>query len=271
VLPVSFRDWLARTSQPRHTVVVIPARYQSTRLPGKPLADLGGEPMIVHVYRRARDTSGVDAVIVATDDDRIVRAIEDAGGVACLTSSDHRTGTERVAEVAAAIDCEIVINLQGDEPFIHPDMIRATIEPLARDRSLDMSTVCRAITNADDHLDPNVVKVVRDNQGMALYFSRSPIPHLRGPRPTLWKHFGLYGYRKPFLLRLAQLAPTPLEQAESLEQLRALEHGYRIYTAITEHDSIGVDTPEDLDRARRLLAADARHAAVGEPAGRAHT
>jgi 3-deoxy-manno-octulosonate cytidylyltransferase (CMP-KDO synthetase) len=262
---------LARTSQPRHAVVVIPARFQSTRLPGKALADIAGEPMIVHVYRRALDTPDVDAVIVATDDHRIAAAVESAGGIACLTSAGHRTGTERVAEVAAALDCEIVINLQGDEPLIHPETIRATIEPLARDPSLEMTTVCRAITDVNEVADPNVVKVVRDTRGMALYFSRSPIPHLRGARPKLWKHFGIYGYRKSFLLQLARLAPTPLEEAESLEQLRALEHGYRIYTAITEHDSIGVDTPEDLDRARRLLTSSARLTAVREPAGRAHT
>jgi 3-deoxy-manno-octulosonate cytidylyltransferase (CMP-KDO synthetase) len=271
VLPVSLRDLLARTSQPPHTVVVIPARYDSSRLPGKVLADIGGEPMIVHVYRRAAATTGVDAVIVATDDERVVKAVEAVGGIACLTRADHRTGTDRVAEIAEALDCEIVVNLQGDEPLIHPEMIRATIEPLSRDASLEMSTVCRAITDPDDYMNPNVVKVVRDSRGMALYFSRSPIPHVRGPRPTLWKHFGLYGYRKPFLLQFTRLTPTPLEQAESLEQLRALEHGYRIFTATTEHDSIGVDTPEDLDRARRLMSSHTRLDAepVG-PGDRAH-
>ncbi len=228
--------------------------------------------MILHVYRQAAATPGVDAVIVATDDERVMRAVEDGGGRACLTSSTHRTGTDRVAEVAAALDCDIVVNLQGDEPLVHPEMIHATIEPLVRDASLEMSTVCRAMTDDDDYLNPNVVKVVRDARGMALYFSRSPIPHLRGPRPTLWKHFGLYGYRRDFLLRLAHLAPTPLEQAESLEQLRVLEHGFRIYTAVTEHDSIGVDTPEDLDRARRLIGSRSRHEATSVGRGdRAHT
>lgn len=227
--------------------------------------------MIVHVYRRAAATPGVDAVIVATDDNRVVAAVEASGGIACLTSSEHRTGTDRVAEVAAAIDCQIVINLQGDEPLIHPDMIQATIEPLLRDATLNMSTVCRAIDQQDDYLNPNVVKVVRSAQGMALYFSRSPIPHVRGPRPTLWKHFGIYGYRKAFLLQFSRMTPTPLEQAESLEQLRALEHGFGIYTALTEHDSIGVDTPEDLDRARRLLSTRPTRAAANMGSGdRAH-
>ncbi len=227
--------------------------------------------MIVHVYRRAAATPGVDAVIVATDDARVVRAIEADGGIACLTSSAHRTGTDRVAEVAAQIDCQIVVNVQGDEPLVHPEMIRATIDPLISDPSLQMSTVCRAMTSADDYMNPNVVKVVRDTRGMALYFSRSPIPHLRGPQPTMWKHFGLYGYRRQFLLEFTALAPTPLEQAESLEQLRALEHGFRIYAAVTEHDSIGVDTPEDLNRARHLVGTAAAHtAATTAPGDRAH-
>lgn len=227
--------------------------------------------MIVHVYRRAAATPGIDAVIVATDDERVVRAIEADGGVACLTSNAHRTGTDRVAEVAAQLDCEIVVNLQGDEPLVHPEMIRALIDPLVSDPSLQMSTVCRAITSEDDYMNPNVVKVVRDIRGMALYFSRSPIPHLRGPQPTLWKHFGLYGYRRQFLLEFTALTATPLEQAESLEQLRALEHGFGIYTALTEHDSIGVDTLEDLNRARHLVgAAAARPAATTQPDVRAH-
>jgi 3-deoxy-manno-octulosonate cytidylyltransferase (CMP-KDO synthetase) len=271
VLPVSFRDPLARTSPSPTTAVVIPARYDSTRLPGKPLADLHGEPMIVHVYRRAAAVPGVDAVIVATDDERVIRAIEDCGGTAVMTARTHRTGTDRVAEVAAGLDCDLVVNVQGDEPLVHPEMIAAVIAPLRDDPSLEMSTVCRPLTDPGDYLNPNVVKLVRDVQGRALYFSRSPIPHLRGPQPPLWKHFGLYGYRRDFLLRFAQLPATPLEQAESLEQLRALEHGFRIHAATTEHDSIGVDTPEDLDRARRQLAAADRHqTAVSGRDGRAH-
>jgi 3-deoxy-manno-octulosonate cytidylyltransferase (CMP-KDO synthetase) len=271
VLPVSSRDPLQKSSSAPQTVVVIPARFDSSRLPGKPLADIGGEPMIVHVCRRAAATPGVDAVIVATDDERVRRVVEDYGGRAQMTSSAHRTGTERVAEVAAHLDCEIVVNVQGDEPLIHPEMISATIAPLVGDATLQMSTVCRSLTDEGDYLNPNVVKVVRDSRGMALYFSRSPIPHLRGPRPTLWKHFGLYGYRRTFLLRLAALPQTPLEQAESLEQLRVLEHGFGIYTALTEHDSIGVDTPEDLDRVRRLIGVRARQeAAHAGPGDRAH-
>lgn len=211
--------------------------------------------MIAHVCRAALRVPGVDAVVVATDDDRVARAVEGSGAVARMTASTHRTGTDRVAEVAAALDCQIVVNLQGDEPFVHPEMLRATIAPLHEDPSLNMSTVCRPITDEADLANPNVVKVVRDARGRALYFSRSPIPFLRGPRPTMLKHIGIYGYRRAFLLHFAQLPPTPLEQAESLEQLRALEHGYQIHAALTEHDSIGIDTPDDLERARQLLAA----------------
>lgn len=209
--------------------------------------------MVVHVYRRALAAPGVGLVVVATDDDRVAQVVRDAGGTAIMTSSGHRTGTERVAEVASLLDCEIIVNVQGDEPFVHPEMITATIEGLEANPAASMSTVCRAMGADEDWLNPNVVKVARDLSGHALYFSRSPIPHLRGPRPTIWKHFGLYAYRRQFLLDLAALPPTPLEQAESLEQLRALEHGYRIFVALTEHDSIGVDTPEDLQQARQRI------------------
>lgn len=219
--------------------------------------------MIVHVLRRAEAAPGVDRVIVATDDERVASVVRTAGGTAQLTAASHRTGTERVAEVAAGLDCEIVVNLQGDEPFVHPEMIEAVVAPLLRAPALQMSTVCRHIVDDDDYLNPNVVKAVRGLDGRALYFSRAPIPHLRGPRPVLLKHFGLYAYRRIFLLHLAALPPTPLEQAESLEQLRALEHGFDIHAALTEHDSLGIDTPEDLERARRLAAApDDRGAAV---------
>ena len=219
--------------------------------------------MIEHVYRRTASARGVDAVMVATDDERIVTAVRGFGGIAMMTGSSHRTGTDRIAEVAAHLPCEIILNVQGDEPLIEPEMIEAVIAPLAADPMLEMSTVCVAIADRDDYANPNVVKVVKDRAGRALYFSRSPIPHLRDvrldPIPTTFKHIGLYGFRRTFLLKFATLPPTPLEQAESLEQLRALEHGYRIHTVETRHDSIGVDTPEDLERARRqLLAGTAR-------------
>jgi 3-deoxy-manno-octulosonate cytidylyltransferase (CMP-KDO synthetase) len=219
--------------------------------------------MVEHVYRRAASARGVDAVVVATDDERIAAAVRGFGGIAAMTRATHRTGTDRIAEVAADLSCEIVLNVQGDEPLIEPAMIEAVIAPLAADPMLEMSTVCVPISDRSDYANPNVVKVVMDRTGRALYFSRSPIPHFRIPDPEsripVYKHIGLYGYHRTFLLKFATLPQTPLERAESLEQLRALEHGYRIHTVETTYDSIGVDTPEDLERVRRqLLAVPAR-------------
>ena len=215
-------------------------------------------------------------MVVATDDERIAAAVKKFGGVATMTRATHRTGTDRIAEVAAKLSCEIVLNVQGDEPLIDPTIIEAVIAPLVADPMLEMSTACVAISDREDFANPNVVKVVRDVKGDALYFSRAPIPHFRDPGSGIrdpkipsgpgsripdpvYKHIGLYGYRRTFLLTFATLPRTPLERAESLEQLRAVEHGYRIRTVETKHDSIGVDTPEDLERVRRqLLAVTAR-------------
>jgi 3-deoxy-manno-octulosonate cytidylyltransferase (CMP-KDO synthetase) len=227
-------------------------------LPGKPLADVGGRPMIEHVYRRTAAAPSVDAVVVATDDARIAAAVEGFGGIARLTRSSHLSGTDRLAEVAEDLSCEVVVNVQGDEPLIEPEMIEEALEPLSSDASLHMSTLRRAISDHADYLNPNVVKVVVDRDGNALYFSRAPIPHARGGAMTAYAHVGLYAYRRSFLLAYARLRPTPLELAESLEQLRALEHGFRIRTVETRYDSIGVDTPEDLERVRRLITADVR-------------
>ncbi len=220
--------------------------------------------MIEHVCRRAAAARGVDAVVVATDDERIAAAVRGFGGIAAMTHAAHRTGTDRIAEVAAGLPCEIVVNLQGDEPLIEAETIEAVIAPLMSDPMLEMSTVCVAIKNPSDYDDPNVVKVVKDQRGLALYFSRAPVPYARTalppspfPLPPAFKHIGLYGYRRTFLLKFATLAQTPLERTESLEQLRALEHGYRIQTVETRYDSIGVDTPEDLERVRRQLMAGA--------------
>jgi 3-deoxy-manno-octulosonate cytidylyltransferase (CMP-KDO synthetase) len=232
--------------------------------------------MVEHVYRRAAAARGVGAVVVATDNERIAAAVRSFGGIAVMTRSSHRTGTDRIAEIASKLSCDIVLNVQGDEPLIDPEMIEQVIAPLAADPSVEMSTVCVPIADPADYTNPSVVKVVKDLRGDALYFSRSPIPHYRDsgsgirdsmtfaspesriPNPV-FKHIGLYGYRRSFLLTLATLPQTALERSESLEQLRALEHGYRIRTVETTHDSIGVDTPEDLDRVRRqLLAVPAR-------------
>ena len=214
--------------------------------------------MIEHVYRRAAEARGVNAVVVATDDDRIRAAVEAFGGIARMTRPDHRSGTDRIAEVARTLACDIVINLQGDEPLIDPGVIEEVIAPLDADPHVRMTTARRVITDHEDYLNPNVVKVVVDRQGDALYFSRAPLPYVRDKGPASYKHIGLYGLRREFLLRLTELPPTPLEIAESLEQLRALEHGFRIRTIETQYDSVGVDTPEDLERARQLVTVAAR-------------
>ena len=238
------------------TIVVIPARYHSTRLPGKALADIGGRPMIEHVYRRASDARSVATVIVATDDERIADAVRAFGGEVRMTSASHRSGTDRLAEVAGTMDCDLVVNVQGDEPLIEPAMIDEAVAPFATEPALRMSTLRRLIEDPADYRNPNVTKVVVDRDGYALYFSRAPIPYVRedSPAAPAWRHVGLYVYRRECLLTLARLAPTVLEQSEALEQLRALEHGIRIKAIETHYDSIGVDTPDDLERVRQLFA-----------------
>ena len=218
--------------------------------------------MIEHVYRRAAEARGIEAVVVATDDTRIAEAVEKFGGIVRLTQPGHRTGTDRIAEIANDLSCEILVNVQGDLPLIEPGMISEVLEPLTADASVRMSTLRQATASASDIVSPHVVKVVVDLHGDALYFSRSPIPFRRddgaaqGPATghQVFKHIGLYGFRRDFLLTFAALPRTPLEQAESLEQLRALEHGFRIRTVATRYDSIEVDTPEDLERVRQLMA-----------------
>ncbi len=238
------------------TIAVIPARYASTRFPGKPLADIDGRTMIEHVYRRVEASPLVSRVLVATDDVRIATTVTGFGGQVRLTRADHQTGTDRLAEVASTLDCDVIVNVQGDEPLLDSGAIAEVLAPFA-DPSISMTTLYRRIDNPAELWDPNVVKVVLDRAGFALYFSRAPVPHARDPRggwPPLYKHIGLYGYRRSALLVLGSLEPTPLERAEALEQLRALEHGIRIKAVETAYDSIGVDTPEDLKQVRRLLA-----------------
>ena len=236
--------------------------------------------MIEHVYRRAADADGIDAVVVATDDRRIADAVERFGGFARMTAASHRTGTDRIAEVARELDCSIVVNVQGDEPLVDPASIAQMVDALLADPTLEMATLRTPIRREEDYASPHVVKVVVDANDNALYFSRAPIPyHREGPAKaghyedggesgfsrTIYKHLGLYAYRRDFLLRLAALPQTALERAESLEQLRALEHGHRIRAVETQYDSIGVDTPEDLDRVRSAFALPR----VGETANRA--
>ena len=234
---------------------VIPARYASSRFEGKALALLGGRPVVQHVYERASQAEKLDEVFVATDDTRIADVVRGFGGKTVMTASEHSSGTDRIAEAVGRLDVEVVVNIQGDEPFISPRAIDQAVEPFERDSDLEMTTLMQSISEENTLNDPNVVKVVVDCDGYALYFSRSLIPHPRRRQAVrAYQHIGLYAYRKEFLLRFASLPPGRLEQAEALEQLRALEHRHRILVLeAEEHSGIGVDTPEDLEKANRLL------------------
>jgi 3-deoxy-manno-octulosonate cytidylyltransferase (CMP-KDO synthetase) len=238
---------------------IIPARYASTRLPGKALRLILGKSMIQRVYERGRQAAVLDEVCVATDDDRIARAVEAFGGRAVMTSPDHASGTDRLAEAVRGIPADVVVNIQGDQPFIDPVMITEAVQPLLDDASLPMSTLMHPISRPEDLQDTGVVKVVVDRAGFALYFSRSLIPYPRTPVPhSVYEHVGLYVYRRDFLLELAALPPTTLEQVESLEQLRVLEHGHRIRVVETrcsdnEFSGFSVDTQADIERAEAML------------------
>jgi 3-deoxy-manno-octulosonate cytidylyltransferase (CMP-KDO synthetase) len=235
--------------------VIIPARYASTRFPGKPLVDIGGRPMVVRVCERAAK-SGAVSVHVATDDRRIADAVREHGHEVVMTRAGHPSGTDRLAEAARKLrlrDSEVVVNVQGDEPLISPQLIRSVGTLLAKRRDAAVSTACHAIHDEVD--SPNVVKVVLDAEGYALYFSRSRIPYPRQGDPLCYRHAGIYGYRVSFLRQYARLKPAPLEQAESLEQLRALWHGYRIAVAVSRTAiPPGVDTPQDLAAVRKILS-----------------
>jgi 3-deoxy-manno-octulosonate cytidylyltransferase (CMP-KDO synthetase) len=229
-------------------LAIIPARFHATRLPGKILADIAGHPMIEHVYRRTAAARLVHATIVATDDERIARAVESFGGAAIMTRTDHVSGTDRLAEVAAQVACRLVVNVQGDEPLIEPGTIDAAVAPMLADAALEMSTLSRPLAGDHELTSRSVVKVVTDLRGRALYFSRSAMPGSAA-------HVGLYVYRRDVLLKLAALPPAPLETLESLEQLRALSNGIGIQVVSTIHASAGVDTPADLERVRHLMMA----------------
>ena len=233
---------------------VIPARYASTRLPGKPLKDVAGKPMICRVYDRASQAKTLSGVVVATDDERILRAVEDHGGRAMMTAKDHPTGTDRLAEVAEAYpDVDLIINVQGDEPLIEPSLIDELGRAFDGDAELQMATVMTPMEDEAEQKNPNNVKVVTDKNGYALYFSRSLLPYPRNDAGTpVYKHIGIYAYRRDFLLAYAKMAPTPLERAESLEQLRALENGYKIKCIRTNARFVGVDTPEDLAKVNEI-------------------
>jgi len=239
-----------------HAAVIIPARYGASRFPGKPLALLAGRPLVCHVVERAMRARGVDPVVVATDDERIAQAARGCGARAVMTG-EARTGTDRVAEAARMLDPrpEVVVNLQGDEPLIEPEAIEALLGAMA-DGAVEMATLARPLAEGE-LLRPHVVKVVCSASGDALYFSRAPIPHRRagGASPLARAHVGVYAFREPFLQTFAALEPGPLELEESLEQLRALERGHRIRVVETGYGGFGVDTPEDLERARAILTA----------------
>ena len=247
-------------------VAIIPARYGSTRLPGKPLADIGGKPMIQHVYENAAKARVLDRVIVATDDRRIAGAVRGFGGEVMMTSKRHKSGTDRLAEVARKLNAQWLVNVQGDLPFIKAETISRAVRPMRQDRSIPMGTVCSPIYHEEEWRNPNIVKVVRDGDGFAIYFSRALIPYPRNAvsqastgagKKKVWghRHLGLYVYRRDFLLKFARLRPTILEQTESLEQLRALYYGYRIFVADVDDRSVEVDTPADLILARHYLQA----------------
>jgi 3-deoxy-manno-octulosonate cytidylyltransferase (CMP-KDO synthetase) len=238
------------------TIAVIPARFESKRLPGKPLADIHGKTLVEHVYTRASQATRVDRVLVATDDARILDAVKAFGGDAVMTASSHPSGSDRIAEAVADIDVDLVVNVQGDEPLIAPQAIDAAVALAERTHDA-VVTLKSAITDRATLLDPNAVKVVADADGFALYFSRSPIPvapiDAELPPNLFFKHIGLYVYPKAVLVALTQMPPSKLEQAERLEQLRALENGVRIRLEHTTYDSIGVDTEQDLKAVRALL------------------
>ncbi len=249
---------------------VIPARYGSTRFEGKPLADILGKPMIQYVYEAVHQSKLIDEVIVATDDQRILEAVISFGGKAVMTSPTHSTGTDRVAEVAKKLKSEIIVNVQGDEPLIKGNIIDKAAQPLLTDESLQMSTLMTRIEEVRDWLNPHIVKVVVDQKNFALYFSRSPIPFPRDlqigrlksnpfgtdrPLPKrVFKHIGVYVFRRRFLLHFSKMKPTPLEKLEKLEQLRALENGYRIKVTPVNYEPICVDTPEDLQEVTAYLS-----------------
>jgi 3-deoxy-manno-octulosonate cytidylyltransferase (CMP-KDO synthetase) len=243
------------------TVAIIPARYGSQRLPGKPLADIAGRPMIIHVMERAAAATLVHEVIVATDDERIVDAVTRHGGRAVMTPVDIQSGSDRIAFVARTLElADIVVNVQGDEPLIPPAMIDEAVRPLLRDPTIEVGTLVRRIRDAGDLANPNLPKVVLNRKGECLYFSRAPIPCGRDlsvdeliARFPVYRHVGLYVFRREFLLRFTAMEQTPLEKAEKLEQLRILEHGHRMHAVVTEYESLAVDTPDDLAVIRTMV------------------
>lgn len=236
-------------------ICVIPARLESTRFPRKLLQFIQGKPLLQYVYENAKQAKRIDRVIVACDHELLKKMVESFGGEAILTSKDHNSGTERVAEIAKLIPCQFIVNLQGDEPLMPGSVMDQVVSALERDSTCVMSTACTVKTDLEEFRNPNVVKLTKDKNGTALYFSRSPIPFDRdGKMDHFFKHLGIYGYRREFLLQFSNLSASALEQREKLEQLRVLENGYRIKVVETVHDSIGVDTEADFKQVEELLS-----------------
>jgi 3-deoxy-manno-octulosonate cytidylyltransferase (CMP-KDO synthetase) len=239
------------------TAIIIPTRYESKRFPGKALVKVGEKPLIHYVYQQAQEVRGAGQVLVATDDERIKKAVEEFGGQVVMTSANHKCGTERVAEAAESLEAEIIINLQGDEPLIDPGSIEQVIAAMADNPTLPMATLKTRIVDEKDLRNPNVVKVVTDRDDFALYFSRSAIPHHgKSSGQHAYKHIGVYAYRKDFLSQFARLEQTELEKREKLEQLRVLENGFKIMVVETEHDSIAVNTLKELELVITLMEAE---------------
>jgi 3-deoxy-manno-octulosonate cytidylyltransferase (CMP-KDO synthetase) len=245
----------------KQIIGIIPARYASTRFPGKPLIDIGGKSMIQRVYEQARKSASLSDVFVATDDARIEQAVTAFGGKVCITSDRHPSGTDRCAEVIEKLNltCDAVINIQGDEPFIDPKQIDLVSSCFDDDRT-ELATLIKEISTSDILFNPNSPKVIVDREQFAIYFSRHPVPYIRGSEEKNWldqhrfyQHIGIYGYRTDVLKKITQLSPSSLEKAESLEQLRWIEHGYRIKTAVTTLETLAIDTPEDLTRILHTL------------------
>jgi 3-deoxy-manno-octulosonate cytidylyltransferase (CMP-KDO synthetase) len=241
---------------------VIPARYSSTRFEGKVLANIAGKPMIQHVWERARQSLLLDDVIIACDDERVAAVAREFGARVAMTAKAHTCGTDRIAQVVNPMDVKVVINIQGDEPLLHPTMIDSVARVLLEDAQVSMATIIKRIDNPAVLNDPHVVKVVVDKNNFALYFSRSPIPFRAQnsdvANPAYYKHIGLYGYTKDFLFTFKNLTVSALEKTEKLEQLRVLEEGYKIKAIETKYDTIGVDTPEDLDKVKEFFKKEGR-------------
>ncbi len=242
--------------------IILPARFESTRFPGKPLATVAGKPLIEWVYRRAEKVRGASTVLVATDSEEIARAVRSFGGKAVMTSRGHRNGTERVAEAARGVPCDVIVNLQGDEPVVPEGLVEEMVNRLRAVEDASIVTACHAIERRGEMSDPNIVKVVTDREGRAIYFSRSPIPY--GAWKSVhdggyvveraWRHIGIYVFRREALMSFADLEPSPLEKAEGLEQLRALENGMKILVVVSDEATIGVDAPGDIKTVEKFIA-----------------